>query len=158
LPIIMPKRIRYTPLPVKSLIREMKDYASIMLDLAYYSMLYADKMMAYEVLKIENKMDEDWSLVLMQTMLAARSPEDSEGLLSIARIATALDTISDAAGDIANVTAQYNEHLSGIAPILTSTEEIVTRVEVRNPGIGTIKELVKYPRHADVIVVIRGHS
>ena len=100
MPVIMPRRVRYTPIPVKNILREMKDYASIMLDLAYYSMLYADKLMAYEVLKIENKMDEDWSLVLMQTMLAARKPEDSEGLLSIARIATALDTVSDAAGDI----------------------------------------------------------
>ncbi len=158
MPIIMPKKIRYKPVSVKNILREMKDYASIMLDLAYYSMLYADNMMAYEVLKIENRMDEDWSQILMQIMLAARSPEDSEGLLSIARVATALDTVSDAAGDIASVTAQYSDHLKGIASALLSSEEIVARIEVKKPEVKRISELVEYPRHADVIVVIRGYK
>ncbi len=159
MPIIMPKRIKYKPIPVKELLREMKDFASIMLDLAYYSILYADQMIAYEVLKIENKMDEDWSLVLMQTMLAARSPEDSEGFLSIARIATALDTVSDAAGDIANVTAQFGDHLSIVAPALLTSEEVVARIEInRTENIKTIGDLVQYPRHADVLVVIRDYK
>ncbi len=158
MPVITPRIVEYKPVPVRRLLREMKDYASMMLDLAYYSAIYGDKMMAYEVLKIENEVHDLWSLVMMQTMLAARSPEDAERMLSIIRVATSLEVVSNAAADIAYVATIFTRTPAVLAGALLESEELVSRVEVGEKGDGLkLKDLVSFPRHADVLVVVRGH-
>ncbi len=159
LPVIKPQRIEYKPLPVRSLLREIKNTVSLTLDLAYYSVLYADKMMAYRVMKLENEIDAKWALTVMQTMMAARTPEDSESLLSIVRIANALDDVSDAAGDIAYIAIEMYEGLRALAPAILGSEEWVARVKVRKPNNPlTVAQVSSYPRHADVVAIVRNQT
>lgn len=158
-PVVKPQRIEYKPLPVRSLLREIKNTASLMLDLAYYSVLYADKMMAYRVMKLENEIDAKWALTVMQTMMAARTPEDSESLLSIVRIANSLDDVSDAAGDIAYIAIEMYEGLRALAPAILGSEEWVARVRVNRPASPlTVGQVSSYPRHADVVAIVRNQS
>ncbi len=159
MPVITPRVVEYEPVPVRRVLKEMKDYASMMLDLAYYSSIYGDKMMAYEVLKIENMVYEKWSKVIMQTMLAARSPEDAEKMLSIVRVASALEHVGNAAGDIAYVATIYTKTPTVLANAIIESEEIVARIEAKSLDKEvSIEELTSFPRHADVIVVIRGYK
>ncbi len=159
MPVFTPRRIEYKPYPIRNLLREMKNLVSTILDLSYYSVLYSDKMMAYRVLKIENEIDEKWALVVMQSMMAARTPDDSESLLSIVRIANSLDEVSDAAGDIAYVVTTISEGTRIIVPAITQSEEWVARIKiVKLQKKTTLNDLVAYPRHADVLVLVRNQD
>ncbi len=102
----MEKYVEYEPIPVKELLKEMKNISSLMVDLAYLSVLHRDVELAEEVFELEKKMDKLEILLTMQASLATRSPRDAEKIVSIHRLATASNKISDAAADIASIVLQ----------------------------------------------------
>ncbi len=95
--------VRYQPVPVKELLKEMKNVSELMVDLAYYSLLYGDEKLAKEVQSLEKRMDY-LSLVLpLQTAYATRGLREAEKLVSVYILARSLEKISNAAGDLANI-------------------------------------------------------
>lgn len=118
------EKIEYKPIPVRDLLREMKDLSELMIDLAYSAALFNDKELAEDVLELEKRIDTLAYHLEMTTMIAARDAEDAETLVGVSKVASAADKISDAAADIAAIVTQS----IGVHPIVS---EIFERVEER---------------------------
>ena len=93
------------PKNVKDLLVELKDASELMVDLAYAAVFFNEEKMAREVARLETRMSEHLRRLRITAMLAARSPEDAEGMAGVLWIADAIEQIGDAASDIARVVA-----------------------------------------------------
>ncbi|MGH3441550.1 MAG: potassium channel family protein [Nitriliruptorales bacterium] len=92
---------------VKELLVHAKDAAELMVDLAYAAVFFADRSLAQEVLKLESELDDALEELRLVCMLAARSPEDAEGLADVIALALAMERIAGAAEDIARVELRH---------------------------------------------------
>ena len=126
----MEKYVEYEPIPVKELLKEMKNISSLMVDLAYLSVLHRDVELAEEVFELEKKMDKLEILLTMQASLATRSPRDAEKIVSIHRLATASNKISDAAADIASIVLQRGALPPLSAEMLFERDSFVAKISV----------------------------
>jgi len=97
------KEVKYEPISVKELLKRMSTCSSLMVDLAYTSFLFNNKQLAEEVMKLEENVDYLSYLLLMNSSLAVRDKEDAEQIAGILKVASAVDAISNAAADIANL-------------------------------------------------------
>jgi uncharacterized protein with PhoU and TrkA domain len=124
------QEVEYQPIPVRSLLVEMKDLSELMIDLAYSAVMFNDKDLADEVMDMEERVDYLGYLLLMNASLAVRDKDDAEKIVSIMKTASAANKISDAAADIAGLVI----HDIGIPGILwlavSQAEEIVGRATV----------------------------
>jgi len=110
----------------------MRNISSLMIDLAYYSIVHNDKRLAFEVLRLEDYIDELWVLLAMQASLAVRDAEDAEAMLSILKLASSTNKLSDAAADIAILPiVGIKPHIAIRAAILYS-DEIVSKIEIKD--------------------------
>ncbi|MFX0168794.1 MAG: potassium channel family protein [Candidatus Hodarchaeota archaeon] len=121
------REIEYQPIPVRSLLVEMKDLSELMIDLAYSAVMFNDKDLAEEVMEMEKRVDYLGYLLLMNASLAVRDKDDAEQIVSIMKTASSANKISDAAADIAGLVL----HDIGIPGILwlavSQADEIVGR-------------------------------
>lgn len=119
------------PRNVKDLLIEAKDASELMVDLAYAAVFFNEQDLADEVEKLEQSMDGNLRRLRTIAMLAARSPEDAEAMEAVLWIASAIETIGDAASDIARV-VQANLGIPDVLrPDLRHADEIAGRVKVR---------------------------
>lgn len=118
------EKVKYKPIPVRELLLEMKNLSELMIDLAYSAALFNDRDLAEDVIDLEDHVDTLAYLLDMEIMIAARDADEAKALSGVAKVASAADKISDAAGDIAAIVLQD----IGIHPIVT---EIFERVEER---------------------------
>ncbi|NPA84957.1 MAG: hypothetical protein GXO07_03015 [Crenarchaeota archaeon] len=152
-----PLLVRFRPVPIKKLLRNMKDEASIALDMAFYSLVYEDKDVAQEVEKIDNDIDNEFNLLALQLMVAARDPEDAERLLPALRLGMAVDLTSEAASDVAATVLKGYKVPRLVKAALEITEEIYARLIVDERLDGTsVAELKDKYGLIDVIVLRRG--
>ena len=93
------------PKTVKELLVELKDASELMVDLAYAAVFFNEEKLAREVGRLEERMNGHLRRLRIMAMLAARSPEDAEGMAGVLWIADAIERIGDAASDIARVVA-----------------------------------------------------
>src|SRR3990170_3638946 len=89
------------PNSVKDLLVEAKDASELMVDLAYAAVFFEDEKLAREVERLEDRMIGHLRRLRMMAMLAARSPEDAEGMAGVLWIAGAVEKIGGAASEIA---------------------------------------------------------
>jgi uncharacterized protein with PhoU and TrkA domain len=132
------------PQNVKDLLVASKDASELMVDLAYAAVFFNEESLAEEVEKLEEKMDGYLRRLRMMAMLAARSPEDAEGMAGVLWIAGAIEKIGDAASDIGRVVAAKLGIPDVLRPDLRHADEISGRVKVREdaPAIGrTLRDL-----------------
>ena len=133
------------PRNVKELLTEAKDVSELMVDVAYAAVFFNDEDLAEEVEVLEERMDGYLHRLREVAMLAARSPEDAEGMAGVLHIAGAMQRIGDAASDIARV-VQANLGIPDVLrPDLRHADEIVGRVRVREgaPVVGrSLRELL----------------
>jgi uncharacterized protein with PhoU and TrkA domain len=154
------EKIRYRPISVRDALTEMKDLSEVMIDLAYSSALFHNHELAEDVLKLEKRVDYLAYILNMNVMLAARDAEDAEALAAISTVASATNTISDAAADIASLVLQE----IGVHPLVREAfkkmEEGLTRAEVKTASILAKKKLGELELAArigvDVIAIRRG--
>jgi len=99
----MPRDAAYEPVSVKAVLAEMKDTAELLIDLSYSAVLNGSDDLAREVLDLEDRVDLLQLQGRMSLLMAARSPEDAEGLAPVLGVMGAAEKISDAAGDIAKI-------------------------------------------------------
>jgi len=118
------EKIEYKPIPVRTLLVEMKNLSELMIDLAYSSALFHSPELAEDVLELEKKVDDLALLLKMNIMIAARDAKDAEDLLGVSLVSSSADKISDAAADIAYIVL----HGIGIHP---AVREAFKRVEER---------------------------
>jgi uncharacterized protein with PhoU and TrkA domain len=118
------EKVKYKPISVRELLLEMKNLSELMIDLAYSAALFNDRDLAEDVIDLEDHVDMLAYLLDMEIMIAARDADEAKALSGVAKVASAADKISDAAGDIAAIVLQD----IGVHPIVT---EIFERVEER---------------------------
>ena len=118
------EKIEYKPIPVRTLLAEMKNLSELMIDLAYSSALFHSHELAKDVLELEKRVDTLALLLKMNIMIAARDAKDAEDLLGVFLVSSSADKISDAAADIAYIVL----HGIGIHP---AVREAFERVEER---------------------------
>jgi len=135
------EKVHYKPVPVRSLLLEMKDLSELMIDLAYSAALFHDQKLAEEVLELEEHVDSLAYLLGMNAMLAARDAKDAEALIGVSKVAAATDKISDAAADLAMIVLRD----VGIHPIIREAfrrvEERLARVRVKSNSVLAGKKL-----------------
>jgi uncharacterized protein with PhoU and TrkA domain len=118
---------------IRGCLVEMKDLSSLMIDLAFSSVIYNSEDIAEEVYLLEEKMDDLTVHVKKLALRAAKHEEDPESLLSIIDLADINERISDAAYAIADTILRDIEPHPIIQEIMEDTEEELGRVKVR-PG------------------------
>ena len=131
-PVKLPRPIEYKPVAVRTLLRNMKDFSSLMIDLAFYSIIYNDRELADEVLKLEEYVDTLWTLMSMQASLSVRDADDAEAMVGVLRLATSTDKVSDAAADIAMLVKLGIPPHPAVRASLLSGEEAVSRITVKS--------------------------
>jgi len=155
---LLENEIEYKPIPVKELLKEMKNLSTLMVDLAYLSVLYNDVELAWEVYELEKRIDYLELLLTMQASLATRNVRDAEKIVSIHRLATASNKVSDAAADIAGIVLSK----TGLPPLsivdLFPKDSMVAKIVVPDnfPARGVkIRELIDELKVILNIMVIR---
>ena len=119
------------PKNVKELLVELKDASELMVDLAYAGVFFDEEKLAREVGRLEERMTDHLRHLRMMAMLAARSPEDAEGMAGVLWIADAIQRIGGAAGDIARVVAARLGIPDALKQDLRHADEMTARVKVR---------------------------
>ena len=122
------------PRNVKDLLVELKDASELMIDLAYAAVFFNEEKLAREVARLESRMTHDLRRLRTTAMLAARSPEDAEGMAGVLWIADAIEQVGDAASDIARVVAVRLGIPDALRPDLRHADEVTARVKVREGG------------------------
>src|SRR6266516_2339902 len=95
----------HEPNTVKDLLVELKDASELMVDLAYAAVFFNEEKLAEEVGRLEERSTLYLRRLRTIAMLAARSPQDAEGMAGVLWIADAVQKVGDAASDIARVVA-----------------------------------------------------
>jgi uncharacterized protein with PhoU and TrkA domain len=120
------------PKNVKDLLVELKDASELMVDLAYAAVFFNDEKVAREVGRLEDRMSAHLRGLRIMAMLAARSPDDAEGMAGVLWIADAIEEIGDAASDIARVVAARLGIPDALRRDLRHADEMTARVKVRD--------------------------
>ncbi len=153
------EKITYQPVSARELLLEMKNLSELMIDLAYSAALFNDKELAEDVIELEERVDMLAYLLNMEIMIAARDVEDAKALSGVARVASAADKISDAAGDMAAIVLQNIGVHPIIAKIFDKVEERLARISVLKNSPIIDKKLVDLDLASmgiDVIAIRRG--
>ncbi len=119
------------PKTVKELLVEAKDASELMVDLAYAAVFFNEEKLAREVERLEDRQRGSLRRLRTMAMLAARSPEDAEGMAGVLWIADAIEKIGDAASDVARVVAARLGIPDVLRPDLRHADEMTARVKVR---------------------------
>ena len=122
--------IEYEPTTVTVLLTEMKDISELIIDLTYSAVLLDNDEIAEEVKYLEVRMDKMNYDIRMISMMAARTKKDAEQLAGILQIAEAAESISNAAGDIANVLTLKEKTRPILPKLLSKADEKIFRVKV----------------------------
>jgi uncharacterized protein with PhoU and TrkA domain len=132
------------PRNVKELLVELKDASELMVDLAYAAVFFDEEKLAQEVERLEQRMSDNLRRLRIMAMLAARSPEDAEGMAGVLWIADAIEGVGDAASDIGRVVAARLGIPDALRKDLRHADEMTARVRVRDeaPAAGrTLRDL-----------------
>ena len=119
------------PRNVKDLLVELKDASELMVDLAYAAVFFNEEKLAQEVERLEQRMSDNLRHLRIMAMLAARSPEDAEGMAGVLWIADAIEGMGDAASDIARVVAARLGIPDALRQDLRHADEMTARVKLR---------------------------
>jgi uncharacterized protein with PhoU and TrkA domain len=151
--------VSYRPLPVKTVLRDMKDLALMMVDLAYSAVLFGEDDLAEEVKNLEELVDYLGYHLTINAFLAVRDAKDAEEILALQYVATATNKISDQAADIAYIVSRKLGVHKAIQDAFNNlVEDRVTRAIIQKSSIFTNKSLKKLdftPRIGVDIIAIK---
>lgn len=119
------------PRNVKEFLVELKDESELMVDLAYAAVFFNEEKLAREVGRLDDRMGAQLRQLRIIAMLAARSPEDAEGMAGVLWIAGAIEQIGNAASEIARVVAARLGIPDSLRQDLRHADEMTARVKVR---------------------------
>jgi uncharacterized protein with PhoU and TrkA domain len=127
----------HEPNTVKDLLVELKDASELMVDLAYAAVFFNEEKLAEEVLRLDERSNTYLRRLRQIAMLAARSPEDAEGMAGVLWIVDAIQKIGDAASDIARVVAARLGIPDALRRDLRHADEMTARIRVRDGSTAT---------------------
>jgi uncharacterized protein with PhoU and TrkA domain len=134
----------HEPNTVKDLLVELKDASELMVDLAYAAVFFNEEKLADEVGRLDERSNVYLRKLRQIAMLAARSPEDAEGMAGVLWIADAVQKVGDAASDVARVVAARLGIPDALRRDLRHADEMTARIRVRDgaPATGrTLRDL-----------------
>lgn len=140
---------------IKDILIEMKNLSSLMIDLAFSSVMYNSEDIADEVYILEDKVDDLTLRVKRLALNAAKHEKNPDKLLSIIEMATINEQISDSAYEIADLVLRDVEPHPIIRRIMHDVEEEIGRVKVNGGSIligQTLKQL-KLPTKVGVRIL-----
>jgi uncharacterized protein with PhoU and TrkA domain len=118
------------PISVKEILIEIKTLSEICVDLAFASLLYSDKLVAEQVLVLEEKIDGLYKNLLDRLSVSIKSLNQAEQLRIYYLIGEANNLISDSAADMASlVLMDYNVE-EELKQIQHHMDQIVDLVEL----------------------------
>ncbi|RKX46641.1 MAG: potassium channel protein [Thermotogae bacterium] len=140
---------------IKDCLIEMKNLSSLMVDLAFSSVMYDSEDIADEVYILEEKMDELTLKVKKLALRAAKHEENPEKLLSIIEMATINEQISDSAYEIADLVLRDVEPHPIIRKIMHDVDEEIGRIKVNRGSIliGQALKQLKLPTKVGVRLI-----
>jgi len=152
--------MEYKPVSVRELLTEMKNLSELMVDLAYSAVMFEDRQLAEEVVKLEQRVNEMIYQLLLHAAMAARGRGDAELASGVSQIAMAADRVSNAAADIAKTVLLGIPISPVVRRALRRSEETVAMAKVEEGSrlVGkTLGELsLETSMGVDVIAVRRG--
>jgi len=145
----------------EDMVLEIKDKSELMIDLAYSSLLYDNKVIAKEVYDLENLIDNLYQDIqknaLREVQKGKLTPDDA---LTLMKLAQAGEQIADAAQEIADVELRDVE----LHPILTmsirESDVVFTKVRVEPKSILCEKTLgqLKLGSETGMLVIAMRHK
>ena len=154
------REIEYAPTSVRELLTEMLDISKLVADLAYSALLLNDREIAEEVTYLERRMDTLLYHIRISAMLAAQNIEEAEALSGVLQVARAVESISNAASDIAQLVYTGSD-LSFIPGLIAKAVEKINRLQVvrDSPLDGhTVGELHLETETGNRVVAVRRES
>ncbi|MEM4246606.1 MAG: TrkA C-terminal domain-containing protein [Candidatus Bathyarchaeia archaeon] len=123
-------RIEYKPFPVLHVLKEMKSLSQLAIDLGYLAVLFNEKDLATELLRLEDRIDEDTYQLWMSAALATRDAEDAERIVGIIKVGSSIDEISDAAADLARIVYLGLSTHPSLSRVFSRLEDRFSKVRV----------------------------
>lgn len=158
----MGEEIQYKPISVRNLLTELQTTTTLMIDLAYSSVLFNDNELAEEVIELEERVEDLKTLLLMNTAIVIKDAEDAEVMVGIMRIGSVADMISHAAGNIARIVFLGLGVDSFILEAFTKTQERLVRSKILPESVLAGKMLGKLRLETnigvDVMAIRRGRE
>lgn len=136
---------------VKELLKLIRHYSSVAIDMALYALYSGDKSIALETLKIERKVDDYVRELISRVSLAIRDPDDAGLAVGIAEVGRALDKVTDAAGDLAGLVLRGYPVHDYIRHIINCCGDLVLLLHSK-------KSLRDLPSIVDLLLVKRGET
>jgi len=135
--------------PVFEVLKRLAHYSSIAVDLSLYAIAFRDVRASREVLRIEDTIDGDVSKIVAGTAVAVRAPSQADIAVGAVSLASALDKVSDAAGDLAGMVLRGIPIHKFVAASSVCCGEAVALVKVRAKPSGK-------PPLIDILLLRRG--
>ena len=145
----------------EELVLEIKDKSELMVDLAYSSVLYDNKIIAEEVYDLENTVDQLYNQLQKRSLQDVKEGKHSiEDALTLLRIARAGEQIADAAQEIADVELRDVELHPILKMSIKESDVTFTRVLVKPNSILCGKTLgeLKLASETGMMVIAMRHE
>jgi uncharacterized protein with PhoU and TrkA domain len=127
---------------VEEIVLEIKDKSELMVDLAYSSLLYDNKIIAKEVYDLEDFIDNLYRNLQRKTLENVENKKLSiTDALTVLRLAEAGEQIADAAQEIADIELRDVELHPILKLSIRESDVVFTRVEVKGNSILSNKTL-----------------
>jgi len=152
--------VYYCPKSMKELLIEMKDTSELMVDLAFAAVVYDNREIAEEILRLEEKIENLGYHMWVAGMLSARTVDDAKELVGVMQASEAAKIISSAAGDVAKMVLLDIPIPLDFKLELQEAEETIIRVSVSEDSVLCDKSLGEVELDAEtgmwVIAIRRG--
>ena len=120
----------------EDMVLEIKDKSELMVDLAYSSLIYNNKIIAKEVYDLENLIDNLLRKIQKNTLDDVKvGKQQVDAALTMIRLAQAGEEIADAALEIADVELRDVELHPILKMSIRESDEVLTRTEVLSKSI-----------------------
>ena len=150
------------PTNVKEILIEIKTLSEICVDLSFASLLYSDKLVAEQVLILEEKIDSLYKNLLDRLSVSIKSLHQAEELRIYYVIGEANNLISDSAADIASLVLMDYDISEELKHVQQHMDQIVDLIRLDEKSCLCGKSEVAADLHdligIDVIAIIRSEN
>ena len=146
---------------VEDIVLEIKDKSELMVDLAYSSLIYNNKIIAKEVYDLEDLIDNLYKSLQRITLEQVENKKLSvDDALSVLRLAEASEQIADAAQEIADVELRDIELHPILKMSIQDSDVVFTKVQVNEKSVLCKKTLgeLKLASETGMMVIAMRHE
>jgi len=146
---------------VEDIVLEIKDKSDLMIDLAYSSILYDNKIIAKEVYDLEDLIDNLYKNLQKKTIEQVKDKKlGTNDALTVLRLAEAAEQIADAAQEIADVELRDIELHPILKMSIRDSDLVITRTQVNEKSILANKTLgeLKLASETGMMVIAMRHD